>query len=94
VFTLNAYPEYVRPVPAVVVAAEYTRPLASVASPPLDALVMWRFVVVAFVEEAFVAKSEEKLLYALQKFCVVVPNASEMLLTERTIGYTKERGFS
>ena len=36
-------------VASVEVAAEYTRPLASTAKPPLARLVMWRLVVVALV---------------------------------------------
>jgi hypothetical protein len=36
VLTLNELPEYVRPVPAVVVAAEYTLFVPSIASPPAE----------------------------------------------------------
>ncbi len=48
---------------SVEVAEEYTRPFWSTARPPTVVLVMCRFVVVAFVEEALVAKRLEKLLY-------------------------------
>jgi hypothetical protein len=41
VSTLNWLDEYVKPVPAVVVAPEYTNPVASTAMPPADSVV-WR----------------------------------------------------
>ena len=51
-------------------------------------------VVVALVEEALVAKSEVKMLCALQVFWVVVPNASEIALPERETGYENVSGAS
>ena len=41
-----------------------------------------RFVVVALVLEALVAKSDEKLLYLFQKFCVVVLKSTENCANE------------
>jgi hypothetical protein len=43
-------------------------------------------VVVAFVEEALVAKSDVKMLWALQELAVVVPKANETVLAERWSG--------
>ncbi len=45
-----------------------------------------RFVVVAFVVDAFVANSERKVLCALKLFWVVVENANDITLAERDSG--------
>ena len=52
----------------------------------VEAKVAERLVVVAFVVDALVANSEEKMLWALQVLAVVVPKAKEMVLLERVIG--------
>ena len=53
-------------------------PFASTPNPEFVRPVMWRFVVVALVVEAFDAKSDENI-WCAQVLVVVVPNASEIV---------------
>ena len=65
VFTLNALPEYVRPVPAVVVAPDETRP-PNTASPPFESDESWN--------------GPEKVDDAVEKRPLVNPIVVEVLL--------------
>jgi len=81
---LNAFAEYVRPVPAVVVAYDPTAPLYT-ANIPLDRDGRNRFpkyprVDDAYVDESNVDEALENDCRALQTLAVVVPKAREIVL--------------